>query len=80
MSGKHWLTLAAAGVLGVSALIVGKATAQVAATTTIDPYNPTVTTVTTVTTISAPIATPAGIVRPPVRDPARPPVRSPFAP
>jgi len=70
MAGKKWLVLAAMAVLGISAIVVGKAMAQTAGTG-INPYDPTV----------APAAPPpAPSVRPPVRDPLRPPTRSPFVP
>jgi len=71
MPRKNWFAIAAVGVLGFSAFVVGRSWAQSVSTGTVDPYHPTVTTVTRTVTPAA---------RPPVRDPARPPARSPFAP
>ena len=64
MSRKNLFALAALGVLGLSALVVGRAFALA------DPYSDSVLTITS----------PTSSIRPPVRDPLRPPTRSPFVP
>jgi hypothetical protein len=72
MSRKGLFAIAAVGVLGISALVVGKSFAQVAVRAAVDPYAPQTTVVSTHTTTL--------VARPPVRDPFRPPTRSAFAP
>ena len=72
MSRKGLFAVVAVGVLGISALVVGKSLAQTVGQSTVDPYAPQASIVATRT---ATVAT-----RPPVRDPFRPPTRSAFAP
>jgi hypothetical protein len=78
---KSWRVLAVVAGLGVG-LVAAQAvlgqTTSASTTTTLDPFNPTVTTSTTTTATLGPIS--AAATRPPVRTPVRPPVRSPFRP